>query len=421
MVTLLVGPDRQKFVVHKNPLVSQSNYFKSALATNQFREAIEGAVTFDEDDTDAFRLLISWLYRGHIPRVQPFIAKPDFSIQDMAQSDAAATGATPPLSIEKDDANILDTSRDPDGNETVTKHLSFLLTYRQFSPEEIRLADYEASAVFRAAESQRGDVAITPQVRQDLLNGRPGVLMAGETAPAVNTSSAGTADRETVNDTVQGAPEGPSFAFRMRKPPQPDVGLEGSELDESDEEQGQAPDWETWSFPVGFEPAAVATRRWLNWKARPGDLVFASHEQASREADRHQLHLVQLIALAEKLCWDELFNAAMDAYLDGERLMIRPFVPLAHLQVAYTKCCATSAFRRLLFDMVHYETTTRKTHSRYLEFSQDCDGFLADLFARLDQQAWVPGEPPYKEMSSPLSAGSCIYHRHDQWTGKACF
>ncbi|KXX74335.1 Kelch repeat and BTB domain-containing protein 7 [Madurella mycetomatis] len=416
MVTLLVGPDRQKFVVHKNLLVSQSKYFKSALAAGLFREAIEGVVTFDEDDPDAFRLLINWLYRGHIPRVQPFITKPDFSIQGMAQPDAAATGAIPPSSI-KEDTNILKRGRDYDGSEIIVRHLSSHSTYKQFSPEEIRLADYEVSAVSCARKSRRGDVAITPRVRRELL----GALIAGEAAPAVNTPSTGAADRETVNNNFQHAPGGPGFTFQMRKPPQTDSDSEGSKLDETDEEQKQAPNWNGWSFPIGFEPAAVTTRCWFNWKAGPGDLVFASYEQASHEADRHQLHLAQLIALAEKLCWDELFNAAMDAYLDGERLMIREFVPLAHLQVAYTKCCATSAFRRLLFDRVYFEVTTYKTHLRYLELSQTCEDFLADLFTRLDQQAWVPGELPYTNMTSPLSVRSCIYHRHDEWMGKTCF
>ncbi|GAB1310892.1 Kelch repeat and BTB domain-containing protein 7 [Madurella fahalii] len=418
-VTLLVGPDHQKFVVHKNLLVSQSSFFRGALATNLFREAVEGVMTLETDDPDAFRLLVGWLYRGHIPRVQLYITKPDFSIQDTAQPSSTAGRVTPPLSI-KESVNVRFTleNRDFEGSQAIAGHLSFHPTYKSFSPEEIRLADYEAVA---AAEPPRRDIAITPKVRRDWLNGKPGTPMTGEAVSAVNTPSTETADREAVKSNEQQASERPSFTFRMKRSPQRHSDSEGSDLDESDEEQEQVVDYEGWTFPVGFEPAAVATASWLNWKAQPGYLLFTSHEQASKEADSHQFRLVKLIALAEKLCWDKLFNAAMDAYLDGERLMRRTFVPLAHLQVAYTKCCETSPFRRLLFDMVHYEATIYKTHWRYLELSLTCGDFVADLLRRLDHEAWVPGKPPYDKLADPLENRSCIYHRHEEWTGTACF
>jgi hypothetical protein len=78
-VTFYVGPNRQHFVVHKNLLVTQSNYFKGALTGTLYKEATEGVVNLEEDDPDSFRLLVAWLYTGRIPRVRPFVMRPDFS------------------------------------------------------------------------------------------------------------------------------------------------------------------------------------------------------------------------------------------------------------------------------------------------------------------------------------------------------
>ena len=63
VVSIYVGEERKRFVVHKDLLTSQSEYFDKALNGN-FKEAEENAIYFKEDDPVAIGFLVTWLYRG---------------------------------------------------------------------------------------------------------------------------------------------------------------------------------------------------------------------------------------------------------------------------------------------------------------------------------------------------------------------
>jgi hypothetical protein len=75
VVSIYVGPNRKHYVVHKQLLTSQSDYFDKAL-NGRFKEAEEGKIHLEEDDPAAVELLIGWLYRGVIPgtgkKLSPF-------------------------------------------------------------------------------------------------------------------------------------------------------------------------------------------------------------------------------------------------------------------------------------------------------------------------------------------------------------
>jgi hypothetical protein len=561
IVTIFVGPNRQKFVVHKDLLVTQSNYFKGALTSNLFKEAVEGVVTFEEDDPDAFRLLVNWVYRRQIPRVQPFITKPKFSSSKENTKKGPLPAQHPPPLSTKTNVDMTIELPDPDPEDETSKvhawHLSAHTSFEKYSPEEIRLGDYQA-AIAHVADPLRRDADVPPRkedlrehsrLRQKWLNRNAplstsvdGTRQDPSTAlPSLfcNDGDADTCNAEgrqvdkqvenvpppkcpsqegqtvDVTQTADTACETPpelavlcprsEFTFRMdnptreetrqdailsrkshltcaataaigERPPKPHLTpttagdtmtstrtsttvsarhrdkkktkadafpiplpppntvdawaarvneepkdtTPPSATDEPDQQQPEN-EKEYWPFNLKPELSVITTRRWFDWKSGPNDPIFASHEQASSSSNAHQLTLLQLIALAEKLCWDRLFNAAIDAYLDGERLMNRRLVPLAHLHVAYTKCCETSPLRRFLSDMVHFEVKTCLTHSRYLEFAQGCEDFLADLFRRLDMKAWIPGRHPYAELRNPLRVRGCLYHYHEEWSGVGCF
>ena len=68
-VSLYVGPEKKKFVVHKHMLTAQSKYFNGAFNRN-FKEATEGSIFLEEDDAEVVDLLVVWLYRGSFPRTR---------------------------------------------------------------------------------------------------------------------------------------------------------------------------------------------------------------------------------------------------------------------------------------------------------------------------------------------------------------
>lgn len=137
MVTLVVGRDRQKFVVHKKLLVNQSNYFKAS--TTWSAEAADSTITFEDDDPDAFRLLIGWVYRGDIPRAQRYITKPDFPNPRELSPYLALT------TIDRD-IDMSSELEEPDSELesaiVVGEHICAHIDFDLFSPEEIRFADY---------------------------------------------------------------------------------------------------------------------------------------------------------------------------------------------------------------------------------------------------------------------------------------
>ena len=175
------------------------------------------------------------------------------------------------------------------------------------------------------------------------------------------------------------------------------------------------------SFPS--KSPGVATHDWLGWLRDPRNPDFESAKATFVENEKHQLNLLRLAVLAERLCWDQLFNAAINAYLDGEqRVMRRPLVEMTHLDMVYHGgTYSGSPLRRLFSDMVHFEVKTSLTHSRYLDLAKESDEFLEDLFGRLDLSIRGPNKSPFDTLTDPLRARRCLYHHHDDWTSNNCF
>ncbi|KAH0012092.1 hypothetical protein KCU78_g9828, partial [Aureobasidium melanogenum] len=65
MVTILAGPDQEKFVVHQPLLCSKSQYFNKAL-TGSFEESKTGIVRLEDVSPVLFRIVVTWLYNGKI-------------------------------------------------------------------------------------------------------------------------------------------------------------------------------------------------------------------------------------------------------------------------------------------------------------------------------------------------------------------
>lgn len=140
VVDIFVGSDRKRFVVHKKPLISGSDYFNKALNGN-FKEATENAIHLEEMVPSAVGLMIGWIYRGALPgmekNISPFIrsntSNPETST--VVPNATSINGTCYPY------ATTLNTTSDITGRELYT-HISAQPQYSAFSSEELRLADY---------------------------------------------------------------------------------------------------------------------------------------------------------------------------------------------------------------------------------------------------------------------------------------
>ncbi|KAL8665869.1 MAG: hypothetical protein Q9168_007613 [Polycauliona sp. 1 TL-2023] len=61
IVTVLVGPDRKAYKIHRDLLCDRSSHFRAAFLS-QFQEAQTSVIELPEDDETAFKLFILWLY-----------------------------------------------------------------------------------------------------------------------------------------------------------------------------------------------------------------------------------------------------------------------------------------------------------------------------------------------------------------------
>ncbi|KAF4627909.1 hypothetical protein G7Y89_g10249 [Cudoniella acicularis] len=79
MVELYVGPEKKHFHVHKNILCKKVPY-PTKMFESGFKEEIEGMANFPEDSTEAFDLLIEWIYTSNIQPIQ--LTSKDRTIQE---------------------------------------------------------------------------------------------------------------------------------------------------------------------------------------------------------------------------------------------------------------------------------------------------------------------------------------------------
>ena len=62
MVTVLVGPEKRRFDLHKGLITSRSDFFKAAFM-GKFKE-VDGTLTLPEKDPATFKHFVYWLYTG---------------------------------------------------------------------------------------------------------------------------------------------------------------------------------------------------------------------------------------------------------------------------------------------------------------------------------------------------------------------
>ena len=69
-VTLLVGPDKGKFLIHKDILCEASRYFDAAFSSG-FKEATEQTLALEQENPRIVESFINWIYTGRLNYVVP--------------------------------------------------------------------------------------------------------------------------------------------------------------------------------------------------------------------------------------------------------------------------------------------------------------------------------------------------------------
>ncbi|KAJ4378440.1 hypothetical protein N0V86_006143 [Didymella sp. IMI 355093] len=86
-VTVLVGPEKKPFVVHRDLLIYHSDFFRAALTSN-FEEAKNKNVTLPDDEPTIFEFFVHWLYHKELPTTDnaPTELLKDWETDDCADS-----------------------------------------------------------------------------------------------------------------------------------------------------------------------------------------------------------------------------------------------------------------------------------------------------------------------------------------------
>jgi len=168
-------------------LTSKSDFFNSAL-NGIFREATENQITLEEDPPEAFDLLVVWLYRGTFPMTNGRIGS-IFSTQDYLKAPRFSTPTsylTGELLEGTYEWPYLPTSLQVQapppppplqpfataaaGQPTETEvfvHIGAQTQYQTYSPEELRVGDYQVGLKY--SDSEPPETALTTPTETKLV------------------------------------------------------------------------------------------------------------------------------------------------------------------------------------------------------------------------------------------------------------
>jgi hypothetical protein len=378
-VVIYVGPERKRYLIHKDLLTKQSEFFDRAL-NGKFKEAEENSIYLVEESPVAFDLLVGWLYQDRIPVVGPPFGgfktpEADATVKEPLKSDHiiqlesgygthfrrlvapylssgdVGMGMGSPITPPKNEgtsqvtyqphtepplgfSNGLAAAAGTPGALDLFEHISAQKEYRKWSAEELRAADYDAN--------RKWNVRLSLNLLASL----------SEVDSVFNSAL------DSLHNSVGSA---------LEKLTQP------------------AP-----FTHIGHIPGIPHSR---------------SLASITTSEENHQLALLDLCLLAETLCWTTLFNRSMSAYLLGEATLSRRPLPASHIQLIYNRSHSTSPCRAFAADSAVSHLRDPEAQALYAELSREYPAFLEDIFASLAAN-------PALRLRDPTRRGACAYHVH---------
>ncbi|KAI3325712.1 hypothetical protein HD806DRAFT_533376 [Xylariaceae sp. AK1471] len=140
-----------------------------------------------------------------------------------------------------------------------------------------------------------------------------------------------------------------------------------------------------------------------------------------KEAHKTQNILLGLMVMAERHGWEKLYNAAIDAFREGEANLDRNRPSLAHIEEVYEKTSSESSIRQFFGDYAYSLGKANRDISWYLQekFFQKIPDFLEDMLKRVDGKGpfkypfWCRNGKEVFTQEAPLELSTTTYHIHD--------
>ncbi|CZR57471.1 uncharacterized protein PAC_07360 [Phialocephala subalpina] len=102
------------------------------------------------------------------------------------------------------------------------------------------------------------------------------------------------------------------------------------------------------------------------------------------EKELYQKTLVNICILTEKICWPELYNSAIRAYIRGEDMIKRP-TPIEHARLVYKYSAFTSKLREMVLDGMSSKGGSPDV-DLCMAFARENDKFFRAVCARMGQK-----------------------------------
>jgi hypothetical protein len=415
-----------------------------------------------EDDPASVALMIGFIYRGVIPgtekKIGPFIKSippfywgEDIPAVPMAQS---INGSLYPF--------IASQAPGLSGQETI-QHISLQPQYSLFSPEELRLADYQANRRYPATLGnsssslpQSGNILNAPAAQNvsnvllpqhDVSSGPPlqstlASVMSNLAQPLQSIASPlsmppqNTGNTDSLFPTTEEATHigssAANFGGQTGTASAPNAGPSSSIFGTSQPPHTTSTSGHFSSLPLlaggpipsplsptspQFSPAPETSEFGLfgspplakniltkaspqKQNPRPGAFDISPNicypESAgifikgipkskplggnSPGTDAHQLALLNLCLLAEKILWPKLFDAAIEGYIRGELASHRP-IPVEHVDLIYARASSDSSLRTYTLESMC--SNAQQHNSMYMPLAKKYDDFMEDVLNRL--------------------------------------
>ena len=141
VIDIYVGPDRKRYKVHKQLLISNSDYFRKALSDKPTGPA-DNHIHLEDADSAAVALMVNWVYRGTIPGGMAKLSPTSTSTNQVSGTSHTLHQLGLSLTT-KLPAYSPTIYTDPVNNEIAYyQHICAAPVYSVYSPEELRLAVY---------------------------------------------------------------------------------------------------------------------------------------------------------------------------------------------------------------------------------------------------------------------------------------
>jgi hypothetical protein len=369
-----------------------------------FKEADENSIHLAEDDPASIALLVGFLYRGTIPgtdkNLGPFVK---FASPPPAQNAPATVTESPSGTIYPFHAIGSAGLHERE----LFQHISFQPQYQPFSPEELRVADYEADR-----KHPQGTGTSLPSATQNRIlalfptaNIGPPTQGIGQTSTQTQLASGTSQTAATAQQPQLTLFSAPSHNIRSNissQPLQPVPTLFGPQAVrtlfgapiQDAESAGSHPS----ALPSGFNEHAAASSppaagwehfgmsRTINYPSPAG--IFLKGIPRSKPfgssclgTDAYQLAILKLCLLAERILWPALFSAAVEGYIRGELIANRS-IPTVHVDLIYGNS-SVSALRTYAIESMC--SNSHQGTSTYLSLAKKYDEFLEDILSKLPE------------------------------------